>query len=255
MSLSLIFQLTSISLIAVASGLVGTFALMRRMVLAADSISHVALPGLAMAILIGIHPLIGGAVALFLGVLLIWLLENKTNLNTDVIIGVVFAASLAIGSLLTKDEELIEALFGGGRLINIYEFIFSVVAALLIIAFIALFKEGLIISLVSHDLAQITGVKVERLSLYFLLVFALNIILGLQFLGVLLMGSLLIVPAAIGRNLGESINSALVWAAAASLISVLLGYLISSYYGLPFGPTAIIVSTLLFLLSLLRKSV
>ena len=246
-------QLVSISLIALASGLVGTFALMRRMILAADSVSHVALPGLGLALLVGMHPLIGGAITLILGVCLIWLLENKTNLNTDVIIGVVFAASLAIGSLLTGGEELIEALFGNERLVNVYEIIFSSLAALFIIAFVFLFKEKLIVSLVSNDLAEVTGVKVTRLNFYFLLVFALNIILGLQFLGVLLMGSLLIVPAATGRNLGVSMNSALAISALTALLSVWLGYWLYGYFNLPFGPTTIIVSTLFFLISLLKR--
>ncbi len=248
-----ILEITNISLIAIASGLVGTFALMRRMVLAADSVSHIALPGLGIAILFKINPLIGGAAALLLGALLIWFLENKTTLNTDVIIGVVFSASLAVGSLLTSGEELIEALFGQSRAGTNFELLAGLISAILIIAFILLFKEKLTISLVSPELAKVTGINTERLSLYFLLIFALTIILGLKFLGVLLVGSLIIVPAAVGRNLGGSINSALLISALTGALSVFVGYFISSAYQLTFGPIVISVATVLFLLSLLKK--
>lgn len=246
-------ELINISLIAMASGLVGTFALMRRMILAADSVSHIALPGLGVALLLKINPIIGGAAALLLGAFLIWFLENKTTLNTDVIIGVMFAASLAVGSLLTPGEELIEALFGQPQHISMIEFLAGAILSLLIVVFVFAFRDKLIISLVSSELAKVTGVNVQRLNLYFLLIFALNIILGLKFLGILLMGSLIIVPAAVGRNLGKSVNSALVFAALAAVIAVLIGYFISSVYGISFGPTVISAATVLFLLSLLKK--
>lgn len=246
-------EVINICLIAVASGLVGTFALMRRMILAADSVSHIALPGLGLALLFKINPLIGGAAALFLGALLIWFLENKTTLNTDVIIGVLFAASLAVGSLLTPGEELIEALFGQTQSVTGWELITGLVLALFIIIFIFFFKEKLTVNLVSAELAKVTGINTTRLNLYFILIFVLNIILGLKFLGVLLVGSLIIVPAAVGRNLGGSINSALLIAALAGALSVLVGYFIASAYSLSLGPIVISVATALFLLSLLKR--
>src|SRR5579863_8406516 len=97
---------------ALAAGLVGCFALMKRMVLASDVISHLALPGLGVAFLLKVNPLIGGAATLFLGTLLVWRLQKRTGLATDAAIGVIFAAALAIGALVTPREDLVEALFG-----------------------------------------------------------------------------------------------------------------------------------------------
>src|ERR1700722_13975050 len=102
---------------AVPAGPVGCFAVMRRMTLAADAISHIALPGIGVAILLHIHPILGGVAALLVGTLLVWGIENTTELPTAPIIGVVLSTALAIGSLIPSGEELIEALFGGvGRL-------------------------------------------------------------------------------------------------------------------------------------------
>jgi len=78
-------------LFAVAAGLVGSFALMKRTILAADVISHVALPGLGLAFLYHFNPLLGGGATLFLGTLLIWRLQKNQSSSTEVAIGVVFA--------------------------------------------------------------------------------------------------------------------------------------------------------------------
>src|SRR5580658_10926096 len=82
----------------VASGLIGCFAVMRRMSLAADPLSHVALPGVGVALALRIHPIFGAAALLFFGALLVWALEQRTRAATETMIGIVFSAALAVGS-------------------------------------------------------------------------------------------------------------------------------------------------------------
>src|SRR3989344_7279072 len=137
-----IIPLIAIIAAAAASGLIGVFALTRRMTLAADVISHVALPGLGLAVLFNINPLIGGAAALILGALLVWALERRTRIATETIIGVVFAASLAIGSLLiNSNEELLDALFGDFSGLTLLEAAIGIIAGLAIILLTIFFKE------------------------------------------------------------------------------------------------------------------
>ncbi|HJP91574.1 MAG TPA: metal ABC transporter permease [Pyrinomonadaceae bacterium] len=85
-------------LTAFAAGLVGSFALMKRMSLAGDVISHIALPGLGLALLLHFNPLAGAAATLLLGTLLIWRLQSGGTLTADIAIGVIFVAALAIGT-------------------------------------------------------------------------------------------------------------------------------------------------------------
>ncbi len=68
---------------AVAAGLVGCFAVMRRMVLAADALSHVALPGIGIALALHLHPVSGAAAMLFFGTLLIWAVEERSRIATE----------------------------------------------------------------------------------------------------------------------------------------------------------------------------
>lgn len=252
-------------LTALAAGLIGSFALMKRMSLAGDVVSHIALPGLGVAMLLKINPLIGAAIALLLGTVLIWHLQKRGTMTTDVAIGVIFTAALAIGTVLTPSEDLIEALFGGFGGLTLFWFVIGFFAVSTIVAFVLVFRHKLILSLFSPELAAATGVNVSLLNLYFLLVFSLTVLLGLRFLGALLVGALIIVPAAIGRQLTHTLTAFLVTSSVASILSVSLGFLISHFYShfaigkvtlnLTLGPAIIAVATILFLLSLLRKKI
>lgn len=246
---SLILALTA----AAATGFVGAFALMKRMTLAGDTMSHIALPGLGLAILWNINPLIGAAVALGIGALIIWKIEERTGLATETTIGVIFSAALALGALVTPSEDLITALFGGGGAISTATFFIYVGLSFFVMLFVYLFRHKLVLTLFNADLAKTSGVDVSRLNLYYLLIFSLTLVLGLRFLGALLVGSLIIVPAAISRQLTHTLRNFLFASAGAAVLSVGLGFAANQLYSFPLGPTVVIISAALFLLSLLKK--
>jgi len=242
-------------LFAVAAGLVGSFALMKRTILAADVISHVALPGLGLAFLYHFNPLLGGGATLFLGTLLIWRLQKNQSSSTEVAIGVVFAGSVAIGAALTPKEDLVDAFFGKFEQISGFTFSTGVLAVALIVFFIFRCKSALILNLFSPELAAATGIKVDRLNLWFLLAFSLTVLIGLRFMGALLAGALIIIPAATGRRLADSIGRFLIASTLASVLAVGIGFLVKTYVfrSLSIAPTIVMVSTLLFCLSLIRS--
>src|SRR2546423_13503285 len=114
---------------------------MKRMSLAGDVVSHIALPGLGLAMLFGVNPLIGAATSLLLGTILIWRLQESATMTTDVAIGVIFTAALAIGTVLTPSEDLIEALFGGFQSLTIAWFVLGLVAVAMIVGFVLTFRH------------------------------------------------------------------------------------------------------------------
>lgn len=238
---------------AVAAGLVGCFAVMRRMTLASDAISHVALPGIGLALVLRVNPLVGGIAALVVGTVLVWGLEHRTKLPTEAVIGVVFSAALAIGSMLTSGEELIEALFGAARRPGVTEVVLGCAGALLVVAFVLLARSRLVIALVSSDLARTVGIDVRRLDLVYLLAFALTVALGLRYLGVLLMGSLIIIPATTARYVARSLGSMLWVAVALSVASTILGTIGAPLLEVATGPLIISLAAAFFLLGLLGR--
>lgn len=238
-----------------AAGLIGSFALMKRLSLAGDVISHIALPGIGLAILYGINPVLGGAATLLLGTIIIWRVEEKTALTTEVAIGVIFASSLALGALITPKENLEEALFGGLGGLSLLEFVLGLSFAAIVFLAVWLLKNRLIIGTFSSDLAATTKTNLKLLNLFFLLIFSLTIILGLRFLGALLMGSLIIIPAAAARQIVHTLGKFLSLSSVFSVLSVAIGFALSKNYGLELGPAVVVVAASIFGLSLLRRRV
>ncbi len=236
-----------------AAGLVGCFAVMRRMTLAADALSHVALPGIGLAIVLHVHPVLGAAAMLLLGTLLIWGVERRTRIATETVVGVVFSASLAAGSMLTSGEDLIEALFGGSRAVTAIEAALGIVVAALIAAFVLRARHRLVLTLVSPDIARTARVDVARVDLGFLLVFAMTIALGLRYLGVLLVGSLVIVPAATAKRLARGLDQMLVISTVVAVASTAVGTYAASVMHREAGPIVIVIAAVLFFLSLFRR--
>jgi len=238
---------------ATAAGLVGCFAVMRKMTLASDAISHVALPGIAIALLSGVHPMLGGLATLLLGTLLIWAVESRTRMATETIIGVVFSAALAVGAMFTRGEDLIEALLGDAREPTAWELGLGLAGATGVVIFILGARHRLVITLVSTDLARTAGIHVARLSLLYLLAFSLTVALGLRYLGVLLMGSLIIIPAATSKHLARSLGSMLAVAVVVAVVSVLTGTSLARWLHRETGPLIIAVAAGIFFVGLLVR--
>lgn len=241
------------ALMAVAAGLIGSFAVMRRMVLAADPMSHIALPGIGIALILRLNPLWGALALLLLGAVLIWAVERRMRIATEAVIGVTFAVALAVGSIITSGEELIDALLGAPGTLTPWEVVFGVVGSLIVIVFVLRERNALVVRLVSPEIALTSAVNVARLDLYFLLAFALTIGLGLRFLGVLLMGSLIIIPAAIARRFARSLSTMLTISVVVAVACTAAGTYVASLAGRPSGPFIVMVAGGLFFLSLLRR--
>lgn len=239
---------------AAAAGLVGAFALMKRTILAGDVMSHIAIPGLGLAIIWRIDPLVGGGLTLFAGIILIWMLQRKTELSAEAAIGVLFASSVALGALLINSTEaLVDALFGGFGAISADQFAFGVAVSVFIVVALWVLRNKLILGLFSPELARSAGVNVDAVNLWFLLLFGLAILVSLRFLGALLVGSLIIIPASAARQLTHTLGKFLVVSAVLAVAAVAVGFWIASVYNLEPGATVVVTAAGFFVLSLLKK--
>ncbi len=239
--------------VAAASGLVGSFLTLRRMSLMSDALSHVALPGIALGILFHFSPMIGGLLFLFVGISLIWFLENRTKLATESVTGVMFVTALAIGTLLMPEEDLLEAFFGDVSRLSAEQAILQALIALAIIAFTATFRKRLTLFSIAPDLSA--SLKISPLAMEFILLslIALTITIGISFVGVLLMSALLIIPPAAARNIAKSFNQFLSASVIISIISLTAGLLAGKYYTLNAGAVTALTSAGIFLVSLFFK--
>ncbi len=240
---------------AVAAGLVGCFAVMRRMSLASDAMSHVALPGIGLALAFHVHPLLGGVAALAVGTALVWGLERRTRIATETISGVVFSLALAVGAMLSTGEELVDALLGEPGALQPWELGLGLAGAAAVAAFVLTQRNRLVLAQVSSDMARTAGVPVARIELVYLFAFSLTIALGLRYLGVLLMGSLIIIPAATAKLVARSLDEMLAVAVASAVASTVVGQALAARLGRPTGPVIITVAAAVFFAGLpLRRA-
>lgn len=246
----LILQLIVAILIGIGAGYLGSFMVLKRMSLVGDALSHVALPGIALALLWDFNPFFGAFAALFIATIGIWALERKTELPSETLVGIFFTLSLAGGLLLIPDHELLEALLGDISSVNIADLLITLVSVTAIIVIVSLINRGLIISTLSKDLAKSMNVSVDKVNFLFLIMVSLIVALGLKVAGTLLMGSLVIIPAAAAKNISASISSYVFIAALLGALASIIGIFAAGFFSIPAGPSIVLTGGLIFLATL-----
>lgn len=236
------------------AGYLGSLMVTKKMALAGDALGHVALPGIGLALLLGFDISIGAFLSLLVGIVFIWFFGLKTSLSMETLVGIVFVASLAIGFLVIPQFELLEALVGDISKVSSTMAVVSIVSSIMLFFFLRKLYPGMMLINLSEDLAKVRGIKVSLYNFSYLLLIAIVVSFGVKITGSLLVGSLLIIPAATSRNLSDNLKQY-------TLVSIFLGALsciigISAFHLLSIsaGPAIIMISALFFLLSLLFKS-
>lgn len=232
------------------SGYLGSLMLTKRMALVGDALGHVALPGIGLALLFHQNVSLGAFIFLFFGVFIIWAFEVRTFLPTELLVGVVFVTSLAVGFLITPEPELLEALFGD---ISRVSFRAAVVAGVLSLGIFFLLQRiysELLLANISKDLAKVQGISVKANNFLFLLSIAIVVALGIRVTGSLLVGSLVIIPAAIARNVSRNLREYIWMSVFFGIVCTVIGLFLYRQTSLPAGPLIILVSGTCFLASL-----
>jgi len=240
-------------LVAAASGLAGSFLLLRKMTLLSDALSHIALPGIALGILFNIEPILGGVAFLFVGVFFIWAIEHKTKLAIETITGVLFVTALAAGSLLIPESDILETFFGTITNATLEHLALQSTIAAGVILVLLRFLKPLLLSSVAPDLAVAEKMPRSAYELLLLGLIALTISIGISFVGILLMSSLLIIPAATARNLSRNYHGFLLWSVVLSVASLTIGLCADVAWQLGSGTGTVFAGALLFVISLFKK--
>ncbi len=236
-------------LVGIASGSVGPFILLRRMALVGDALSHVALPGIAIALMYRIDPFYGVVAFLIGAAFLVFWLEGRSRVPPDAIVGLLFTASLAIGILMIPNGDVLESLFGGFPVISTPLLVAILLAAAALSTLCFLLAKRFLFMIVSPDLAKVNGIG-RGYDLVLLLIFALVVALGIKLVGTLLMGALTIIPASIAKNLSHSTRRYVILSAAfGGAMSVAGVWMAGTFRFLP-GPAIVLLGVALFLLSL-----
>jgi zinc transport system permease protein len=237
--------------VAIAAGPVGCFIIWRRMVYFGAALAHSALLGVALGFLLGIDLTVGiFALCVFLAVLFV-LLERQHLLPTDTLLGVLahvaLAAGLVVVAFLTSLRvDLMGYLFGDILAVSNDDLLVILSLALLTLAGMALMWRSLLSCTVNEELAMVEGVPVARVRLGFALMVAGVVAIGMKIVGMLLILSLIIIPAAAARRVASTPERMAVLSVVFGVSSVIIGLYASLYWDLPSGPLIVVTAALFF---------
>jgi zinc transport system permease protein len=154
--------------------------------------------------------------------------------------------ALAIGILITPKLDLLEALFGDVSKINLTDTIITVLVSVCVIFITRTIYEKLTVSMISKELAIASRIKVERINLIYLFLVATIVTVGIKEVGTLLVGALLIVPAAAAKNISSTLSRYSLMSAIFGSASATSGVILSSYVNVPAGPLVVVVGAAIF---------
>ena len=237
-----------------AAAYLGSLMITRQMALVGDALGHVALPGMGLALLLKIDPSLGAFVFLFIGILLLWKLEERTPLSSETLVGILFVSSLAIGFLIVPQPELLESLIGDISKLTLGSTILSVILSGVVLVLVRRIYRGMMLSNISPDLAAVQGIRERRNNFLYLFSIALIVSVGVKVTGSLLVGSLVIIPPAVARMLSRDVKQYARRSIVVGIGSSLIGILGAQATHFPPGPAIILTSAVLFLMSLMVRA-
>lgn len=233
-------------LVGGAAGYVGSLMVTQRMALVGDALGHVALPGIGLALRLQLDASVGALALLLVGIFVIWRLRERTPLPHDTLVGIVFVTSLAVGFLIVPKPELLESLIGDISRISLEGSVVAAAVSVLVFVLIRRLYSGLMLLNISEELASVHGIPAARFNLLFLLSIALIVALGVRVTGTLLVGALVIIPAATARITSENLQEYSSRSAVIGAGSCVVGILAHQLTRFPAGPSIILVNALLF---------
>jgi ABC-type Mn2+/Zn2+ transport system permease subunit len=255
MSEAVLYSLVVGATVGLAAGYLGSIMVLEKMALVGDALSHVALPGLALGVLFNFNPLVGGFAFLFVSAVLIWHFGRVTKLSFETLVGATFTLALAIGILLFGDnlDALEEALFGDITKVGFVEAVVAVIISAAVIALTRVIYRKIVLGLISEELAISKGVSIARNNLLYLLLVSLTVAVGIQITGTLLVGFLVVTPAAAAKTISANMSRYLLLSSIFGAISAVSGILMSSYFNILPGPLVVISGITIFVIVIIIR--
>ena len=243
--------------VALVTGPLGCFVIWRRLSFFGDTLSHSALLGVTLAVSFDINIafsvfIISSAVALIL-----LKLQKTTNLPGDALLGLLAHSSLAVGLVVIGFLSFIRfdimgLLFGDILAVTENDLIIIWVGGAIILFVLKLIWKPLFASTVNYELADAEGMRPERVNAIFTILMAAIIAISIKMIGLLLITGMLIIPAAMARNISNNPKQMVLFSIIGGLLSVVIGLFGSLEINTPSGPSIITAGLILFILSLIK---
>jgi len=239
--------------VALAAGPLGTFVVWRRMAYFGDALAHSALLGVVLGVVLDSDPQLGVIATCLLLALALALLQRQRRLATDTLLGIFAHAALSLGLvalafLETVRVDLVAYLFGDILAISTNDLYWIWGGNLLALAALTLIWRPLLAATVHEELALVEGAPVFLARLAFILLIAIVVAVAMKVVGILLITSLLIIPAAAARRFARSPEGMAALAGVLGCAAIGAGLWASLRWDTPAGPSVVVAATALFAL-------
>ena len=246
--------------VAIVAGPLGCFIIWRRLAYFGDTLSHSALLGVAIALLLELNITLSVFIVSVLVALMLLVLQKRASLSSDALLGLLAHSVLAIGLVVLAfmtwvRVDLMGFLFGDILAITTVDLALIWGGGAVVLAFLAKIWRALFAATVSYDLALAEGGKPDQVNLVFMVLMAAVIAVSMKIVGVLLITALLIIPAAAARRFASSPEQMAVVAIILGIVSVYIGLNGSLEFDTPAGPSIVVAALACFVLSVLPVNI
>lgn len=248
----MIRALIASSIVGLICPLIGMFIVLKRLSLIGDSLSHIALSGVAGAMLLNINPILGSLIASSIAALIIDRLRVTLKEYADLSIAIIMALGVAISGILISvsnvNFDLFSFMYGSIATVNKDDIIIIIITSAVIIVFINLFFKELVYITFDEENAKFSKIPVKLINTIFMILVAASITITLRIVGVLLVSSLIAIPVATSLKVAKNFKNSIFYAILFGEIAVIGGVVSSFYLDLAPGGTIVIISIIEFLI-------
>lgn len=242
--------------LALVAGPLGSFVVWRRMAYFGDTLAHAALLGVALGFLLDVSPTLAVTVGCIVLAVLLVTLQQRQPLAADTLLGILAHSTLSLGLVAISfmhevRVDLMAYLFGDLLAVGGRDLLWIAAGSALVLGLLAWLWRPLLALTVHEELAKVEGLPVGALRLALMLLIAVVIAVAMKIVGVLLITSLLIIPAAAAQRHARSPEQMAAGASAVGLLAVCGGLALSWFQDTPAGPSIVVAAAGLFLLSFL----
>jgi len=243
--------------VAFVTGPLGCFVIWRRLSYFGDTLSHSALLGVTLAYSFELNIAFSVFIISSLIALILIQLQKRTNLPGDALLGLLAHSSLAVGLVVVGfltfiRFDIMGLLFGDILAVNLDDILIIYIGGALILLVLKLIWKPLFASTVNYELAEAEGLNPDRAKAIFTILMAGIIAISIKMVGLLLITGMLIIPAAMARNISDSPQKMVIYSIIGGLLSVVLGLFSSLEFNTSSVPSIIAAALFLFILSLLN---
>ncbi len=244
--------------IGIIAPIIGTYLVTRRYSLMADTLSHIALAGVAIGFLAGLQPLVTAIIVSVLGAVGIEYLRMRRAAQSESLLALFLSGSLALAVVLMSlahnlNTSVLSYLFGSITTVSASDLWLIGSLGLIVLLVVIIARRPLFLLSLDEELATSGGIRSSVFNILLVALAAITVSLSMRIVGILLIGALMVIPVLTAMQLSGSFRRTTILAVLLSLFSVLTGLVLSYQWNLPSGGTIVLVALALFLGSLALK--